>query len=99
MEEKNGVGVRVLPHVFVDGVDWVIDLRLREFRETNSRDNSQGNFRGLRGPWVSIRFDSDRGRELCEMVNIVTCSLCGVSGIVPYRYRRCVSDACQHLMR
>jgi len=85
MEEKNGVGVRVLPHVFVDGVDWVIDLRLSEFRES-----------GLRGPWVSIRFDSDRGRELCEMVNIVTCSLCGVSGIVPCLYRRCVSDACQY---
>ena len=65
---------------FDDG-DYFADLRLGEFR---SVDN----------PSVRVEFASSRGRQLCQMVGIVTCSNCDVSMIVSSKTRsdgvRCV---------
>lgn len=60
----------ILAHVNAWGIDYTIDLKLREFRVTVS-------------PWESIRFDSEKGEQLCRMLNLVTCTRCGICGILP----------------
>ena len=61
---------KMLPTVQQDEGMYVIDLRVNEFRLQTA-------------PWDPVSFDSDRGRDLCDQLNILTCPACGISVIVP----------------
>ena len=67
---SDGSAVRVLPVLWTSQGQFFIDLRLREFRRTVN-------------PHERIEFSSDRGRQLCRQANIVSCSRCKISFIVP----------------
>lgn len=54
---------RFLPHFNFGGIDYTIDLRIGEFRETEK-------------PWVSIKFDSEQGSIMCEYTGIIQCFNC-----------------------
>ena len=54
---------RILPSFDFEGINYTIDLRLGEFRESKR-------------PYISIEFDSERGQRICEYVGIVQCFNC-----------------------
>jgi hypothetical protein len=54
---------RILPHFDFDNINYTIDLRLGEFRETEK-------------PYISIKFDSEKGQRMCEYLGIVQCLNC-----------------------
>ena len=56
------------PMIEVHGSKYVIDLKLGHFRE-------------LASPYEAIAFDSDRGRELCVAIGLVSCRQCGTTAI------------------
>jgi len=73
MAEKSrveGEGPKVLPVLWLAGKRYWIDLRL-------------GEFRNVEPPLECIGFDSAEGRRLCRLANVVRCSRCGTSVIVP----------------
>ncbi len=59
----------VLPTVRLGGRAYIIDLRLRLFRETME----PGNY---------VDFDSVKGQEMVRDAGVVTCMRCGASVIV-----------------
>jgi hypothetical protein len=69
-KRRTGRMPKMLPTMHLDDGMHFIDLRLREFRLHTA-------------PWDPVPFDSDRGRDLCDQLNIMTCPACGISVIVP----------------
>jgi hypothetical protein len=71
-------GYKILSHINFEDTDYTIDLRLGEFRDTKR-------------PFISIKFDSPRGRTMCEVAGIVKSGDCGrwvmVSGTNVYPER------------
>jgi hypothetical protein len=54
---------RILPCFDFEGINYTVDLRLGEFRKTQE-------------PYVSIKFDSEQGRVMCEYLRIIRCFNC-----------------------
>ena len=54
---------RMLPRFDFEGINYTIDLRLGEFRETEK-------------PYISVRFESEQGRVMCEYLGIIRCFNC-----------------------
>ena len=63
-KENNCGGMRVLPVARLNGGAYIVDLRLRQFRQTMN-------------PGSYVDFDSVKGQEMCERVGVVTCLGCG----------------------
>lgn len=68
-EETEHLGPQMLAIFIVGGRRFFADLRLREFRTID-------------GPLESIRFDSDKGRRMCQQTGIVTCERCQMSVMI-----------------
>ena len=68
--EEQYTGPLVLPQVRIGEKVFTIDLRLREFRDSQK-------------PWLNVAFNSDDGRVLCQQTGIVGCSRCGTYIIIP----------------
>ena len=60
---------QVLPTVRLDHGIYVIDLQLRQFRDTMV-------------PSKRVDFDSVQGRQMCRQTGVVTCLSCGMSVIL-----------------
>jgi len=58
-----------LPMVNLHGIDYVVDLRLREFREINQ-------------PICFIRFNSETGRRMLDECLMEVCPHCGRVSVV-----------------
>jgi hypothetical protein len=63
-------GVRCLPIAVLPTGRHFIDLRLGEFRPVEN-------------PFAVVKFDSEEGRRMCLLANVVSCQLCGTHMIVP----------------
>ena len=59
----------VPPTIRLNGKAYIIDLSLRQFRETMN-------------PGHRVDFDSVAGVELCRQAGVITCLRCGASAIV-----------------
>jgi len=74
-------GPKVLPVLWMGEKRYWIDLRL-------------GEFRSMEGPLEFVGFDTDRGKRLCRLANVVRCPRCGtcfiVSGWLAKRRLGCV---------
>ena len=68
-KEKTFTGPRVLPIVGYRKTMYFADLRLREFRDVKDFSNS-------------VKFDSEKGRQMCIQTGVVSCPSCGMSAIV-----------------
>ena len=68
-KEKAFTGPRVLPIVQYGPTKYFADLRLREFRDIENFSNS-------------VKFDSEKGRQMCIQTGVVSCPSCGMSAIV-----------------
>ena len=68
-KEKAFTGPRVLPIVQYGPTKYFADLRLREFRDIENFSNS-------------VKFDSEKGRQICIQTGVVSCPSCGMSAIV-----------------
>ena len=68
-KEKAFTGPRVLPIVQYGPTKYFADLRLREFRDIENFSNS-------------VKFDSEKGRQICIQTGVVSCPGCGMSAIV-----------------
>jgi len=68
-KEKAFTGPRVLPRVQYGPIKYFADLRLREFRDVKDFSNS-------------VKFDSEKGQQMCIQTGVVSCSGCGMSAIV-----------------
>jgi hypothetical protein len=68
-------GYKILPHINFEGIDYTIDLRLGEFRDTKQ-------------PFISVKFDSPRGRTICELTGIVKCLDCRKWVMIPGTIRQ-----------
>ena len=69
LKEKAFTGPRVLPIVQYGPIKYFADLRLKEFRDVKDFSNS-------------VRFDSEKGRQICIQTGVVSCPSCGMSAIV-----------------
>ena len=65
---------KVLPMVYLGTKTWFVDLRLRQFRDVSD-------------PYDYVDFASDRGRQMCDQANIISCPDCGARFIVPGVWR------------
>ena len=65
----SGPDKHVLPTVRLNSKAYVIDLALRQFRDTFN-------------PQSRIDFDSVKGQQLCQQASVITCLQCGMSVIV-----------------
>jgi len=68
-EQQIFSGPRALPMVRYGTVSYFADLRLREFRDVKNFSNS-------------VKFDSEKGRQICIQTGVVSCPCCGMSAIV-----------------
>ena len=68
-EQKAFTGPRVLPIVQYGPTKYFADLTLREFRDVKDFSNS-------------VKFDSEKGQQMCIQTGVVSCSSCGMSAIV-----------------
>ena len=68
-KEKAFTGPRALPIVQYGPIKYFADLRLKEFRDVKDFSNS-------------VRFDSEKGRQICTQTGVVSCPSCGMSAIV-----------------
>jgi len=68
-KQKVVTGPRALPIVGCGGTMYFADLRLREFRDVKDFSNS-------------VRFGSEKGRQMCLQTGVVLCPSCGMSAIV-----------------
>jgi hypothetical protein len=68
--DSNQMGVRVLPQVRIQSKTFTIDLRLGEFRNTETLD--------------SIAFNSEEGQLYCQLLGIHKCGSCNRYIMLPY---------------
>ena len=68
-KEKAFTGPRALPIVQYGPIKYFADLRLKEFRDVKDFSNS-------------VRFDSEKGRQIGIQTGVVSCPSCGMSAIV-----------------
>jgi len=62
-----------LPSVHLNGREYFVDRKLREFRSSGT-PSSAADF---------VRFDSTKGRALWDQCLIATCSKCGTERVEP----------------
>jgi len=68
--EKDGFsGPWVLPMVQFERKRYIVDLRLRQFREFNNPHNY-------------VDFDTEQGKHMCEQAGVVVCKACQMSVLV-----------------
>ena len=68
-KQKTFIGPRALPIVQYGPIKYFADLRLREFRDVKDFSNS-------------VKFDSEKGQQMCIQTGVVSCPSCGMSAIV-----------------
>jgi hypothetical protein len=61
---------RILPRFDFEGINYTIDLRLGEFRETEK-------------PYINIKFDSEQGQRMCKYTGIIQCFNCNKWIVIP----------------
>ena len=72
-KERVVTGPRALPRVQYGPIKYFADLRLREFRDVKDFGNS-------------VKFDSEKGQQMCIQSGVVSCPSCRMSVILSKRF-------------